>query len=84
MAKRKIKIGEHEVMAEEVEFEVPEGEKWNKYILHDGTELKLKAIVAEIFRVEGQYAPNGDPMYSVNASIIVNSNSPEQLKKKVV
>jgi hypothetical protein len=83
MAKRKIKIGNNEVMAEEIEFEVPDGEKWNKYILHDGTELRLKAIVAEIFRVDGQYAPNGDPMYSVNAQIIVNTNAPDNLKKKV-
>lgn len=82
MAKRKIKIGGNEFMAEEVEFEAPEGERWTKYILHDGTELKLKPVVAEILRVEGQYAPNGEPMYTVNASIILNTNSPEHLKKK--
>ncbi|HVB98592.1 MAG TPA: hypothetical protein VNJ12_04575 [Candidatus Dormibacteraeota bacterium] len=69
-------------MAEEIEFEVPDGEKWNKYILHDGTELKLKAVVAEILRIEGQYAPNGDPLYTVNASLIINSNAPESLKRK--
>ena len=82
MAKRKINLGGNEFMAEEIEFESPEGEKWNKYILHDGTELKVKAVVAEILRLEGHYAPNGDPMYTVNASLLVNSNSPEQLKKK--
>lgn len=82
MAKRKIRLGENEFMAEEVEFEVPDGEKWNKYILHDGTELKLKAVVAEILRVEGQYNQNGDPVYTVNASLILNSNSPENLKRK--
>lgn len=82
MAKRKVNISGNEFMADEIEFETPEGERWNKYILHDGTELKLKAVVAEILRVEGQYAPNGDPIYSVNASIVVNTNSPPQLKKK--
>jgi hypothetical protein len=82
MAKRKIRLGENEFMAEEIEFEAPDGERWNKYILHDGTELKLKAVVAEILRVEGQYAPNGDPLYSVNASLVINSNAPENLKRK--
>jgi len=82
MAKRKIRLGESEWLAEEIEFEVPDGEKWNKYILHDGTELKLKAVVAEILRIEGQYAPNGDPLYTVNASLIINSNAPESLKRK--
>lgn len=82
MPKRKVKFGENEFMADEIEFESQEAEKWNKYILHDGTELKLKAVVAEVLRLEGQYQPNGDPVYTVNASIIVNTNSPEQLKRK--
>jgi hypothetical protein len=82
MAKRKVNVGGNEFMAEEIEFESPDGEKWNKYLLHDGTELKLKTIVAEVLRIEGQYTPNGDPMYTVNASIVVNTNAPEQLKKK--
>jgi hypothetical protein len=83
MAKRKLNIGGNEFMAEEIDFESPDGERWTKYVLHDGTEMKVKAVVAEILRVEGHYAPNGDPMYTVNASIIVSTNSPEQLKKKV-
>ena len=82
MAKRKVTIGGKEFMAEAIEFEVPDGEKWNKYILHDGTELKLKAVVADILRVEGQFSPNGDPMYAVTASLIVNTHAPEQLRKK--
>jgi hypothetical protein len=82
MPKRKVNIGGNEFMAEEIEFESIEGEKWNKYLLHDGTELKLKAIVAEILRVEGQFQPNGDPVYTVNASVVVNTNAPEQLKRK--
>jgi len=68
-------------MAETVEFET-EKENWNTYVLHDGTELKLKTILAEVLRVEGEYAPNGDPLYVVNASTVVNTNAPQNLKKK--
>jgi hypothetical protein len=81
MSKRKIKLGEQEVNAEEIPFEV-EREDWNTYILHDGTKLKLKSVLAEVLRVEGMYAPNGEPVYVVNASPVVSTNSPEQLKRK--
>jgi hypothetical protein len=33
-------------------------------------------------RIDGAYAPNGDPVYTINASIVVSSNSPEGLKRK--
>ncbi len=82
MAKRKINLGGQEFMAEEVEFESESGEKWNSYVLHDGTTLKIKAVLAEVLRVDGQYAPNGDPLYTVNASLVVSSNAPENLKRK--
>lgn len=81
MTKRKVNLGGQEFMAEEVEFEA-ESEKWNTYILHDGTQLKLKAVLAEVMRVEGQFTPTGDPLYTVNASIVVSSNSPDTLRKK--
>lgn len=83
MSKRKVNVGGQEFMAEEVEFESESGEKWNTYLLHDGTQLKMKAIVAEVLRVEGQYTPTGDPLYTVNASIVISTNSPDALRKKV-
>jgi len=82
MAKRKVSLGGHEYMAEEIEFESDSGEKWNTYALHDGTALKLKVVLTDVLRVEGQFAPNGDPLYTVNASIVAATNSPESLKKK--
>ncbi len=82
MAKRKVTLpGGQEVMAEEIEFE-SERENWNTYALHDGTTLKIKAVLAEVLRVEGMYAPNGDPLYIVNASPVVSSHSPENLRRK--
>jgi hypothetical protein len=82
MAKRKVPLpGGQEAMAEEIEFET-ERENWNVYALHDGTTLKIKAVLAEVLRVEGMYAPNGDPLYIVNASPVVSSSSPDSLKRK--
>lgn len=82
MAKRKINLGGQEFMAEEVEFEADSAEKWNTYALHDGTTLKLKAVLADVLRIDGQYAPNGDPLYTVNASIVVSTSAPDNMRKK--
>jgi hypothetical protein len=79
--KRKVNLGGHEFMAEPIEFEIDK-EAWNSYVLHDGTTMKLRVVLAEVLRVEGQYAPNGDPLYIVNASTVVNTVAPESLRKK--
>ncbi len=68
-------------MGEEIEFET-ERESWNIYVLGDGTKLKLKCVAASIIRLD-EYLPNGDPMYLVNASNVVATDVPDQLKKKV-
>jgi hypothetical protein len=82
MAKRKVNLGGQEFMAEEIEFEPESAESWNTYALHDGTKLKVKAVLADVLRVDGQFAPNGDPLYTINASLIVTANAPESLKRK--
>ncbi len=81
MAKRKLRIGNEELTAEVVEFET-ERENWNTYILADGTTLKLKAVMAEVLRVDGRYAPNGDPMYIANSNVVISTAAPEHLRKK--
>jgi len=68
-----------QVWGEEVEFET-EREGWNIYILHDGTKLKTKSIVAQIVRLE-MYKPDGEPIYLVQASNVLNTDIPDSLKK---
>ncbi len=69
-------------MGEEVEFQPESAEGWNTYALHDGTKLKVKAVLADVVRLDGQYAPNGDPLYTINASLVVTTTAPESLKRK--
>jgi hypothetical protein len=82
MAKRKVNLGGQEFMAEEIEFEAEGAEKWNAYALEDGTNLKVKVVLANVLRVDCQYAPNGDPLYSVNAQVVISTSAPEALRKK--
>jgi len=64
-----------------VDFEV-EKENFSTYILHDGTSLKVKPVLVEVFRIEGVYQPNGDPVYGVQAQQILAINAPESLRRK--
>jgi hypothetical protein len=64
-----------------VEFEADK-ENFSTYILHDGTSLKIKAVLTEVLRIEGVYQPNGDPVYGVSAVQVLAVNAPESLRKQ--
>jgi len=57
-------------------------EDWNEYDLEDGTTLRMKAVVSDIVRVDGQFDPEGNPLYLVKAGNMVVVNSPDNLKEK--
>ena len=80
MAKRKINFQGQEVWGEEVEFET-EREGFNSYILHDGTRLKMKTVVAEVLRLD-IHKPDGEPIYVINSQNMVSAIIPGNLKKK--
>jgi len=64
-----------------IDFEADK-ENFSTYILHDGTSLKIKAVLTEVFRIEGEYQPNGDPVYGVAAAQVVAVNAPDALRRK--
>lgn len=55
-------------------------EYWNQYLLSDGTVLKLKTVVKDVVRVDGEYDGNGNPIYAVNSVNVLASSCPENLK----
>lgn len=78
--RRRINFQGQMVDAEIIDFEADK-EQWSTYILHDGTSLKVKAVVTEVARLEGIYAPNGDPVYMIQASQIMHVSTPESLRR---
>jgi len=78
--RKKHNLGGQEVWGEDVEFEV-EKESFNIYILHDGTKLKLKVVVSGVTRLEA-FAPNGDPLYAVQATNVLVPEVPDNLRRK--
>jgi hypothetical protein len=57
-------------------------ERWNTYELDDGSIIKFRAVVAEIWRVEGEYDAQGNPVYVVKAQNITDVTAPESVKRK--
>jgi len=56
-------------------------EYWNEYLLDDGTVLRLKAVATEIFRIEGKYDQEGNPMYLLKSQNVIVVSAPDQLRQ---
>jgi hypothetical protein len=57
------------------------GEHWNEYVIDDGSLIRLKVVVTEVLRVEGQYDANGNPAYVVQSTNVVSVDAPDELKR---
>jgi hypothetical protein len=65
----------------EVEFQTRK-EDWNEYQLMDGTVIKMKLVVSEIFRIEGAFDSEGNPAYRIMSTNVPVVKSPDALKRK--
>jgi len=64
------KYQDREVEITEVEF-LTRKEDFNEYQLTDGTTLRMKTVVTDVVRVEGELSPDGTPIYQVRSTSIV-------------
>jgi hypothetical protein len=56
-------------------------ENWNEYLLSDGSVIKTKAILTEVWRIIGEYDAEGNPSYVLKAGGILVVNAPDELRK---
>lgn len=75
-----VKPGEPPKDAVLIEVTKPD-EKWSIYELDDGTQLRMRTIVTEVWRVENEYDADGNPMYVVKAAGTMSVIAPENLKR---
>ena len=54
-----------------------------KYTLEDGSVLTIRHLVQEIWRVEGEYDQENNPMYVIKAANMVNILADPKLKRPV-
>ena len=76
----KVSYQGREVTGEKLDFKI-EQEEWNIYTLEDGTRFKMRSVLAEVVRLEGEFSAQGDPVYLANSQNIVSADVPERLKK---
>jgi hypothetical protein len=71
-------------MVEGIEVPIKESsEPWSEVHLEDGTIFRLKAVVASVVRIDGQFDQEGNPVYVVKATQAVSIvEVPESLRKK--
>lgn len=56
-------------------------EPFSRYTLEDGTVVKVKNVATSIVRIDGQYLPDGRPVYFVFSSPVVDVESSPLTKK---
>lgn len=68
--KMNLKLGDRVVSAEKVEFN-PITENWSLYRLEDGSVVRLRLIVSEIFKLPGSDPVTGMPQYLAKSTNIM-------------
>ncbi len=56
-------------------------ERWSEYRLADGTTLRLKPVMIAIFRADGQFTQDGEPVYNMKSTLITDVRAPAALGK---
>ncbi len=69
-----------DVEATPVDFRI-EREDWNEYQLMDGSHLRLRLVLSEVLRVEGEYDAEGNPVYVAKSGNVLTIRAPDNLKK---
>lgn len=59
-------------------------ESWSRYMLEDGTLIRVKHVLSEIIRVDGEYDDEGDQEYICSYDGVRVTYTPEHLKRKEV
>ncbi len=53
------------------------GEHWNDYLLDDGTVARLKLVVTNVYRLEGQRDEKGQPAYLIESTNVTSISASE-------
>ncbi len=75
----RINFGGREVDATEVDIKAIK-EQWDEYQAEDGTVLRLKVVVSNVYRLD-EYDPDSNPIYVIKSSNVLSSSVPEHLKR---
>lgn len=57
-------------------------EHWNNYLLEDGSVIRMKLVVTEFLKIDGQYDQEGNPVYAIKSTNVVAVETPEDQRKR--
>jgi hypothetical protein len=57
------------------------GEFWNDYLVDDGSVLRLKIVMTEVNRLEGEYDDDGQPVYAIKSVNAMRVSAPKHLRR---
>ncbi len=60
-----------------------QSEPWATAELEDGTEIRIRLVINEVIRLDGEYGADGQPVYVVMSQNIMSVNAPEHLHNSV-
>ena len=79
--KEKINFGGKEVEATPIEVNQC-SERWNEYLLEDGSVVKIKLVLKKVLRVDNEYDREGNPIYVLQSTNIPSVKAAKNLKRK--
>lgn len=79
--KKRVDRNGREVEATELLFRAA-AESWNEYLVDDGSLLRLKIVVTEVNRLEGEYDDEGQPVYAIKSVNTMRVSAPKHLRRE--
>lgn len=79
--KRIVDFGQGPKQVTEVAFRTS-AEHWNEYLCDDGTVIRIKLVVTEVLRVDGQYDAQGNPAYFVSSTNVTAVSATQENRKE--
>jgi hypothetical protein len=73
--------GSGEIDVDEIGFE-PVQESWNEYRLADGATLRLRLVLAAVYRVPGARDADGNPIYAARSTNVMSVETPDDLREE--
>ena len=68
----KVPVGEKQELKDAVLVDAVESkEPWAEYQLSDGSSIKIKSMLLEIWRVKDEYDSEGNPLYVLKSSNVL-------------
>jgi hypothetical protein len=81
--RRRIKVAlPGNVIKEGVEVHmISSDERWSSVTLEDGTTIRMKQTVTQVIKIEGEFDPEGNPMYVTKTANLMVVDAPDALRR---